>query len=451
MPSQPFSTGLDGLDDVLTGLRPGDNVVWQVESVEEYVPFVRHFCSETARRRQHLVYFRFASHAPLVPPDAEAEVCQLHPDRGFEDFISEIFDVVERVGVGGCYVFDCLSDLAVDWCSDRMLGSFFQLTCPYLYDYETVAYFALLRDRHTRKATDAVHGTAQVVIDAYRSNGKLYVHPLKVYKRHSETMHMLHGWQGDEFVPVTQSATITEILASAPQPWLDFTIQRADLWTRAFREAADLVDAARGGPRDAERERQSFEKLLRMAVTRDPRLAALARQYLDLSDLVEIGKRMIGTGQIGGKAVGMLLARAILKKTDPRWEERIEPHDSFYIGSDVFYTYLIQNDTGGPGGGRHSGGKRPAFDARPLNELADETGGRAVIVTGLDHYTPGSDEAPGSGPLKAGVESIALTLRHRYLLGYEPPAGKREWRTIHVDVDRPEATARARRGYYAEE
>ena len=107
--------------------------------------------------------------------------------------------------------------------------------------------------------------------------------------------------------------------------------------------------------------------------------------------------------------------------------------------------------TGGPGGGRHSGGKRPAFDARPLNELADETGGRAVIVTGLDHYTPGSDEAPGSGPLKAGVESIALTLRHRYLLGYEPPAGKREWRTIHVDVDRPEATARARRGYYAEE
>ena len=104
---------------------------------------------------------------------------------------------------------------------------------------------------------------------------------------------------------------------------------------------------------------------------------------------------------------------------------------------------------GGPGGGRHSGGRRPAFDAKPLNELADETGGRAVIVTGLDHYTPGTDEAPGSGPLKAAVESIALTLRHRYLLGYEPPAGKHEWRTIHVDVDRSEATARTRRGYYA--
>ncbi len=42
-----------------------------------------------------------------------------------------------------------------------------------------------------------------------------------------------------------------------------------------------------------------------------------------------------------------------------------------------------------------------------------------------------------------------MTLRHRYLLGYDPPTSKREWRTIHVDVDRADATARARKGYYA--
>jgi VWFA-related protein len=104
---------------------------------------------------------------------------------------------------------------------------------------------------------------------------------------------------------------------------------------------------------------------------------------------------------------------------------------------------------GGSGGGGRMGGRHPSFDAKPLNELADETGGRAEIVKGLEHYTPGADEAPGSGPLKAAVESIAMTLRHRYLLGYEPPGGKREWRTIRVDVDRADATARARRGYYA--
>jgi hypothetical protein len=33
-----FSTGLPGLDRILLGLQAGDNVVWQVETVDEYLP-----------------------------------------------------------------------------------------------------------------------------------------------------------------------------------------------------------------------------------------------------------------------------------------------------------------------------------------------------------------------------------------------------------------------------
>ena len=113
---------------------------------------------------------------------------------------------------------------------------------------------------------------------------------------------------------------------------------------------------------------------------------------------------------------------------------------------------------GGFGGGRGGGGRggpggmrREGFDAKPLTELADDTGGHAEIVKGLEHehYAPDS-ETPQGGRLKAAVESIAATLRHRYLLGYQPLDGKPGWRTIHVDVDRPpDATPRARKGYYA--
>jgi hypothetical protein len=39
----------------------------------------------------------------------------------------------------------------------------------------------------------------------------------------------------------------------------------------------------------------------------------------------------------------MLLARAILRKTRPRWNTLLESHDSFYIGSDVFYSFLVEN------------------------------------------------------------------------------------------------------------
>ncbi|MBP2674881.1 MAG: pyruvate phosphate dikinase PEP/pyruvate-binding, partial [Deltaproteobacteria bacterium] len=86
-----------------------------------------------------------------------------------------------------------------------------------------------------------------------------------------------------------------------------------------------------------------FRRYLRMMVTRDERLIGLASRWLDLSDLLAIRRRMIGTGLIGGKSVGMLLARAILSKADPAWKERLETHDSYYIGSDVFYTFLVRN------------------------------------------------------------------------------------------------------------
>ena len=57
-----FKTGLHSLDGVLKGIRPGDNVVWQVDSVEDYVPFVHHFCQAAHQDQQTLIYFRFAEH-----------------------------------------------------------------------------------------------------------------------------------------------------------------------------------------------------------------------------------------------------------------------------------------------------------------------------------------------------------------------------------------------------
>lgn len=108
---------------------------------------------------------------------------------------------------------------------------------------------------------------------------------------------------------------------------------------------------------------------------------------------------------------------------------------------------------GFPGGGRPRGNpasKRQAgFDGKPLTELAADTGGTAEVIKGLEHYMPG-EETPVNGRLKTAVETIATTLRHRYLVGYEPADGSGGWRTIHVDVDRPtDAVPRARKGYYA--
>ena len=339
-----FSTGIVALDEVLHGILPGDNVVFQVDSIEDYIPFVHAFCNDSEKNNRKLIYFRFAEHQSLMPEKVKAEIFLLHPEIGFEHFIDEVFQIIEKYGRGACYVFDSLSELAVDWYSDRMVGNFFSLTCPYLYDFETGTYFALLRNKHSQDTVSKIHETAQVILDIYNKNGKFYLHPLKVWKRHSPTMYMLHIWKERKFIPVLKSAEISEILAEYAQPWVDFTTKIQDIWSKTFNQAHQMLHDLELGvctPQDLENLK---DRIIKMAITRDLKLYPLVRKYFSLNDLLDIGRRMIGTGLIGGKSVGMLLAQAILKKSDQKWSENLEQHDSFFIGSDVFYTYLVINN-----------------------------------------------------------------------------------------------------------
>jgi pyruvate,water dikinase len=339
-----LSTGLKGFDTVVNGIIAGDNIVWQVDSVSDYLPFVRPYCRFAKEGEIPLVYFRFAKHPPLVGPSSGAEIHELEPENGFEAFISEIHDVVARHGKGGYYLFDSLSDLAVDWYSDRMLGNFFMLTCPYLYQMETIAFFAILRNHHSFHAISTIVETTQLFLDIYHHKGRNYVHPIKVQGRYSPTLNMLHVWQNDDsFVPVTESVTITEILADKPWSRLDSASLMNDYWARAF-SRSELVQAdfERGRASKAELD-DRVHRVLRMIITRDERMLKLAEQYLTLKDILNVWRRMIGTGLIGGKSVGLLLGRAILEHANERWKVLLEAHDSFYIGADVFYTFLVQN------------------------------------------------------------------------------------------------------------
>lgn len=341
--STPLTTGLPALDEVFKGLLPGDNLVWQIDSVENYRPFVEPFCQAAHAAGKTVIYFRFARHAQLIREGPGVELYELRPEAGFEQFISEIHKVLSTTRNYGVYLFDCLSDLAVDWCSDRMLGNFFRLTCPYVYEVEALAYFAVLKNWHSPHAIGTIAQTTQILVDVYRQNTRLYIHPIKVQQRHSPTMYMLHAWENETFRPVTESATITRILSSIPYPGASASRPHAGVWARAFIEAQEAAESRGRGKSPARQQKTDVRRLLRMILSRDDRMLDLAEKYLRLPDILQIWNRTIGTGLIGGKAAGMLVARAILRHSGPRWEQLLEPHDSFYIGSDVFYSYLVQN------------------------------------------------------------------------------------------------------------
>ena len=87
-------------------------------------------------------------------------------------------------------------------------------------------------------------------------------------------------------------------------------------------------------------------ELSRMLVGDIRSFVDLADRFFTVDDLIEVRNRIIGSGRIGGKATGMLLARRILlnEKGKVDFSQVLEAHDSFYIGSDVFFTFLVDND-----------------------------------------------------------------------------------------------------------
>jgi hypothetical protein len=335
------SSGIPGLDRVLDHLRLGDNVVWQVDRIEDYFHFARPFAQTALAEGRRLVYLRFGQHPPVleVPDKGRLQTCQIDAGRGFEHFSAAIREIISQEGREAFYVFDSLSDLLIEWSTDLMIGNFFMVTCPYLFQLDTIAYFALLRNHHSYQTIARIRETTQILLDVYHKES-YYLHPLKVWKRYTPTMFLPHAVSGAELLPLTSSTAVSQLFLDYPGQRLGSAERKLDYWDRVFMKALDLNAA----PVDSAEATAVLDQLLKMAVSREPQLLKLAKRYLTLADLLQIKSRLIGTGFIGGKAVGLLLARAILRQdSETDWALLLEPHDSFYVGSDVYYTYLVEN------------------------------------------------------------------------------------------------------------
>jgi hypothetical protein len=436
-PGEPIdvSTGYPALDAVLGGLRSGDNVVWQIESIDDYVPLVRPFVERALAQGRPVVYFRFARHAPLVSEGPGVRVERLSPSVGFESFTTAILRSADAAGPGACHVFDCLSDLVADWYSDLMLGNFFMLTCPHLYRLRTIAYFALMRQPHSAQAIHAVRQTTQLLVDVFRRQKVRYVQPLKVDGRRSPTMFLPHAWEDDDFRALTESAELADVAERPPAG-----LGQTDAWERRFVEAREIREACKAGARPWRDEHDAFQDLLRGLLTRDERFAELAERYLELDDLFAIRQRMIGTGLVGGKAAGMLVSRAILARAHPRWKRLLEPHDSWFVGSDVFYTYLVRNGCWEVRRALHSGpalaeiaaearekvlaGTFPGFVVQQLLQVLEHYGQSPIIVRSSSLLEDGFGNAftgkydsvflPNNGPPEERLKALLSAIRTVY-------------------------------------
>jgi len=71
----------------------------------------------------------------------------------------------------------------------------------------------------------------------------------------------------------------------------------------------------------------------------------IAKEWFNMEDLFEVRRRKIGSGKIGGKAAGMLLAHRILESAaDEEIKACLKKPISYYIAADTTYDFMSAND-----------------------------------------------------------------------------------------------------------
>ncbi|RLB63102.1 MAG: hypothetical protein DRI90_07600 [Deltaproteobacteria bacterium] len=128
---------------------------------------------------------------------------------------------------------------------------------------------------------------------------------------------------------------------------------------------------------------------------------SIARGALETKDLEWVRDRRIGRGKIGGKAGGLVLARKVLCHPEPddppELKERLRVPDSWFLGSDVFSEFLLDNGLTETTSSKYRdyqqnreeypavqdrfvAGRLPAHCRQRLGELLDEVGSASLIV-----------------------------------------------------------------------
>ena len=332
-------SGFSQMDEILDFIRIGDNVVWQVSDLDEFQLFAEPFARQAVKDNRNVIYIRFAQHPPVLKDLSGIKVKTFNPDEGFEAFTVAIYQEITLQGREAFYIFDCLSELQSVWYTDLMMGNFFRVTCPYLFELDTVAYFPLMRGRHSFDAVARIRDTTQLLLDVYSNEKYVYLHPLKVWNRYSDHMFLPHCHKKgtDEFVTVEDGIGMSRYYQTLHKVSLDTQDQNYDSHDRFFHQTK--LEYVRGTF-----SKETEDQIIESIMTKDPKLKNLVKQYFKPEDYFLLRDRMIGSGAIGGKACGMLLARKIAETEIQDYLQYSEPHDSFYIGSDVFYTYIVSND-----------------------------------------------------------------------------------------------------------
>ncbi|MEE8400157.1 MAG: helix-turn-helix domain-containing protein, partial [Desulfobacterales bacterium] len=219
------TTGFSGLDDILDGLRIGDNVVWYDDAGSLASIFCVNLLRTSLDQRKSLIYISF-DHSPKSILERIGELgnsryltildcftngkgegsdvfqqfyeakqskrqCQIvkvdEPENA--DHVAGAFYGLHRTMKDDVrFIFDSLTGMQELWGGEDQILKFYSHACPRLYELNTIAYWIVEKDAHSQRLKAHLNKITQVAIDLSLKRGKTSLTVLKAEKRDLEIL-----------------------------------------------------------------------------------------------------------------------------------------------------------------------------------------------------------------------------------------------------------------------
>jgi len=310
-------------------ITTGDTVVWQCTSHYEF----QHYILPYTILNNHdfnIKYLCFGSQ-PYFGTEHTLKLYPLDAADGFESFTFEVYAIITQAEPNSLFIFDFLSELQSSWASDMMIANFFSIICPLLTAAKSSGFFPLLRSHHSYQAIQSIIETTNLFMDFQMRDNNIRIE--RIYKNTAPNPRTINYYQVDK------NSGLYTVLAKSHADFMELVIDEnsQDIWERYFDAFQILLNA------NILSETEHY-KVCQRILTPEPQMKELIVKHFSPEDYIYIRKRMIGTGRIGGKACGFLLGRNLVQKYIEDATTFLVPQDTFFIGTDIFYSYMVENN-----------------------------------------------------------------------------------------------------------
>ncbi len=214
------SSGIAGLDQMLSGLYIGDNVIWYDDAGSLASAFSMKFIRESQKQKKPIIYVSFdrspknlietlgvlAQNQQLTILDCftngkgnKSEVFNRFFEKNGAQWPYQVIKVTEpwkpeavAEAIYGLHktltgdvrlVIESLTGMQDLWEGEDHILKFYSRSCPKLYELDTIAYWIIEKGAHSTKLKSHINQIAQVVIDLSIRRGKSEIKILKADKR----------------------------------------------------------------------------------------------------------------------------------------------------------------------------------------------------------------------------------------------------------------------------